>query len=153
MGRDHSQRIIVELEHFLETERVKPADLQALMVGLGPGSYTGLRVGVAVAKGLARGLNIPLVGKPSIESMAFRYLKEHETAVVTLDARRGQVYFAVYHKEAGQLKQLGTIAKAPKADILARHPGLKLYEASLPDALYLAREVKSGSQALEPIYL
>lgn len=153
MGRDHSKRIIVELEQFLQFHQVNKKDLKGICVGLGPGSYTGLRVGVAVAKGLARGLGISLTGKPSLEALAFRMLSNSETALVTLDARRGQLYFSLYQKEKGQLRQQEPIAKATKADLLERYSGIKLFEAGLPDAVYLAKEANNGSQELEPIYL
>ncbi|MCA9839214.1 MAG: tRNA (adenosine(37)-N6)-threonylcarbamoyltransferase complex dimerization subunit type 1 TsaB [Trueperaceae bacterium] len=153
MGRDHSKRIIVELEQFLRAQGVGKEDLKGIGVGLGPGSYTGLRIGVAVAKGLARGLSVPLKGKPSLEALAFRHLAEGETALVTLDARREQVYFALYQKTEGRILELEPIAKSPKAELLLRYPDKKLYEATLPDAVYLAKEANNGSQLLEPIYL
>lgn len=77
-------------------------ELSSIGVTVGPGSFTGLRIGVATAKGLAYGLDVPLVGVGTLEAMAASLLEDHpavEYAVPSLDARRQQVFSAVYRRQ------------------------------------------------------
>ena len=64
-GRDHAKQVAVFVDELLRETGVKPDELDAVAVGMGPGSYTGLRIGVSFAKGLCYGLNIPLLAVDS----------------------------------------------------------------------------------------
>ncbi|HHO58329.1 MAG TPA: tRNA (adenosine(37)-N6)-threonylcarbamoyltransferase complex dimerization subunit type 1 TsaB, partial [Oceanithermus profundus] len=65
-GRRHAETLIADLEAFLAGVGLEPGQLELIVVGEGPGSYTGIRVAVATAMGLARGLGVPVVGAPSL---------------------------------------------------------------------------------------
>jgi len=98
---EHSAELGPALDRLLERCGAKLDDVGGLGVGLGPGSYTGLRVGVAFAKGLEFGLRVPLVGVPSFEAMAARVTRDvccgFEGAICTLvDARMGGIYAGLY---------------------------------------------------------
>lgn len=75
-----------------------PAHIGRIVVGTGPGSYTGLRVGIATALGLARATGAELVGVPSVEALARAGLEIDEEGVVLLDARSHQLYYAHYRR-------------------------------------------------------
>lgn len=78
-------------------------DLQAVAISKGPGSYTGLRIGVSAAKGLCYSLDLPLISVPTLDSIARQIpLKESEYAVPLLDARRMEVYSAVFDHNYNQ---------------------------------------------------
>lgn len=94
--KDHSSRLMPAVEMVMKEAGIVPTDLRGIIVGKGPGSYTGLRIGVSTAKSLAWSLNIPLVGASSLSLMA-RGAKHYNGYVVPfMDARRGQVYTGLY---------------------------------------------------------
>lgn len=94
---NHSVRVIPAIEHLMKECEIKPSELTKIVVAKGPGSYTGVRIGVTIAKTLAWTLNIPLVGVSSLEILAAsvgRYF--HGSISPLFDARRGQVYTGLY---------------------------------------------------------
>ena len=153
VGRDHAKRIGAELETLLACAEVSRADLAGVGVGLGPGSYTGLKVGVAVAKGVTQALGITLRGESSLSAMAAATLTEHvPKGVVALDARRGNVYAGVFERTQTELF-CGDIEKVSRADLQARYPDLPYFENIAPDAAYLARRAAEGPKGAAPLYL
>jgi tRNA threonylcarbamoyl adenosine modification protein YeaZ len=94
LGRGHAERLIPMIEELLTEASSSFADLGRIAATTGPGSFTGIRVGVAAARGLALALAIPAVGVGSLEALAFDAAKERRagTAVAALDAKRGEVY-------------------------------------------------------------
>ncbi len=95
------ERLLHELgAHPVTAEgRGSPRSMGAVLVGTGPGSYTGLRVGLATALGLARGTGAQLGAVPSLEAQAFGDLAPGESAAFLLDARQGELYLARYRRE------------------------------------------------------
>ncbi|MEO0902513.1 MAG: tRNA (adenosine(37)-N6)-threonylcarbamoyltransferase complex dimerization subunit type 1 TsaB [Bacteroidota bacterium] len=82
------------------------SDLDAIAVSKGPGSYTGLRIGVSAAKGLCFSLDIPLISVPTLQSMARQVkMEENEVIVPVLDARRMEVYSAVYDENYQEIRE------------------------------------------------
>ena len=153
VGREHAARIGVELEKLLKRAAVRRSDLVGVGVGTGPGSYTGLRVGVATAKGIAQGLGIPLRGESSLAAMAAANLTEGEPeGVFALDARRGNVYAGVFELVKGELRY-GEVEKTARDDLKAHYPDLPYFENVAPDAAYLARRAAEGTGDAVPLYL
>jgi tRNA threonylcarbamoyladenosine biosynthesis protein TsaB len=105
LKKNHSIRIMPAIQTLMKDCGKVPADLTKIVVAKGPGSYTGVRIGVTIAKTLAWTLNIPLVGISSLESVAAgpgRYFSGYISPL--FDARRGQVYTGLYQYQDGQLK-------------------------------------------------
>lgn len=97
----HASALTVCIDRLLASLTLTYADLTAVAVSMGPGSYTGLRIGVSTAKGLCYALDIPLIGVNTLESMYAGYVSEHGADEGTiyipmLDARRMEVYRAVF---------------------------------------------------------
>ena len=152
VGRDHAKRITGALDTLFGQAGLTPKKLRGVCVGVGPGSYTGLRVGVATAQGLARGLNVPLRGESTLLAMAAGVLSDAEPhAIVALDARRGNVYAGVFRFGAGEIEPQRELFKGARADLTAR--GLPYFENVPPDAGFLARRGALGANAVTPIYL
>ncbi len=95
----HAERLHVYIEELLLKNNISKSQLTAIAVSKGPGSYTGLRIGVSAAKGLCFALDIPLISVPTLDSLAYQ-VKEKEGVIVSmLDARRMEVYSAIYNAE------------------------------------------------------
>ena len=100
-GLTHSQPLRVMAEDLLKPCNLTPKDVEAVAVAAGPGSFTGVRIGVAAAKGFAWGGELPCYGVSTLEAMA-RNLGAYQGYVVpAMDARRSQVYTAIFHAEKG----------------------------------------------------
>jgi tRNA threonylcarbamoyladenosine biosynthesis protein TsaB len=89
-----SEGLVERLAELMTAQRVAPGDLGAIGIGVGPGSFTGLRVGLATVKGLALGAGVPLYGVSSLGLLAVAVGPGHTATL--LDARRGEVYAACY---------------------------------------------------------
>ena len=107
--KTHSERLMPLVEKLLQESGVEREQLQAIAVAAGPGSFTGIRIGVATARALAQGLAIPAVGISTLEALAEGITAPGALVCPLLDARRNQVYTALYRREtalAGGLELL-----------------------------------------------
>ena len=110
-GRDHARKVGVFVDELLRETGIVPDDLDAVAVGKGPGSYTGLRIGVSFAKGLCYGLQKPLVAVGSLDALAEVAREDYEAGILAVDdwsnallcpmvdARRMEVYAQVFDAE------------------------------------------------------
>lgn len=112
-GLSHSKLLTVFIEELLAENDFKLNQLDAIAVSKGPGSYTGLRIGVSVAKGLCYGLDIPLISVNSLEIMgiysAKQFAKDSTNNVLfcpMIDARRMEVYTALYNAKGEEIKSV-----------------------------------------------
>lgn len=104
-GLTHSQTLMTMAEALLKNCGYTPEDVTAVAVAAGPGSFTGVRIGVAAAKGFAWGAEIPCYGVSTLEAMA-QSLGIHSGYVLpVMDARRAQVYNALFYAENGKLQR------------------------------------------------
>ena len=94
----HSEKLLVFVEELIENSQLKLVDISAIAVSMGPGSYTGLRIGVATAKGLCYGLNIPLISISTLKSMSLGMSLKMKADLFCpmIDARRMEVYSAFF---------------------------------------------------------
>ena len=105
-GLTHSQTLMVMAEDTLQQCGKTAADVQAVAVAEGPGSFTGVRIGVAAAKGFSWGKQIPCYGISTLEAMAESLGAYSGIVCPVMDARRSQVYNALFRAEAGTLTRL-----------------------------------------------
>lgn len=91
-SREHASHVIDLIDDALNQAAVAKAELDGIAVAIGPGSFTGLRIGLAVAKGLAVALNIPLIGVSTFEVLAKRLLDEMDSFYLAAPVRRGESY-------------------------------------------------------------
>jgi tRNA threonylcarbamoyladenosine biosynthesis protein TsaB len=133
-GLNHSRVLTVFIEALFRENNIEPKMLDVVAVSKGPGSYTGLRIGVSVAKGLCYGLNIPLVSVNSLEILGIHaaqnqkkyHLAKDETAVLfcpMIDARRMEVYTALYNSKGEEVRQVSAeiIDENFLSDLLENH--------------------------------
>jgi tRNA threonylcarbamoyl adenosine modification protein YeaZ len=109
----HAEQIGIQIQQVLEAAKKKSSDVTAVAVGVGPGPFTGLRVGIAAAKMFAEGVSAPIYGVGSLDAIAFANSLDEPTLVLT-DARRSEVFFGLYQGK--------TAAGVPKALL---GPGVK----------------------------
>lgn len=105
-GYSHAERLHVFIEEILKETNVKIQELHAVAVSKGPGSYTGLRIGVSTAKGLCYALGIPLIAVDTLQVLAHQVSVESGIIVPMLDARRMEVYSAVFDKNHQKIKEV-----------------------------------------------
>lgn len=95
-GMVHSEKLLPMIDRLLSKKNLKPRDLDAIAVSIGPGSFTGIRIGVTAARALAQGLNIPAAGIPSLDGLIYNFRRDHRFISPMLDALREDVYTALY---------------------------------------------------------
>jgi tRNA threonylcarbamoyladenosine biosynthesis protein TsaB len=99
--RDHTQRILPLIQELLQAQQLELTALDALAFGRGPGSFTGVRIGIGIAQGLALGANLPMIGISSLATMAqgaWR-LTGATRVLAAIDARMGELYWAEYQRD------------------------------------------------------
>lgn len=115
----HAEKLHVLIDEMLQESQMKFTDLNAIAVGKGPGSYTGLRIGVSAAKGFAFGCSIPLMSLPTLQTMSAYAMEKSDLQEgilrPLLDARRMEVYSASYDLKLAELNEC-------KAQLLEEKP-------------------------------
>ena len=171
----HGESILPLIEQALAAAGWTRRGLDRIAVGLGPGSFTGLRVGISLAQGISEGLEVPLIGVGSLEAMARAAPAErHGLRCPVLDARRGEMFVALYSEDgtelAGpqlvtsttELRRFTTDAQS-EVLLLGCAPGLldslpevfRSSETDLPHARWvaLAAEQAPASANAHPVYI
>lgn len=108
----HAEKVSPLVDELIEVSGRSRRELSRVGVGIGPGSFTGLRVGIALAQGIATGLGLPLVGVQSTLAMANQAAlnyREYEVFCPVLDARRDEVFFAAFARDGEELRPVSAI--------------------------------------------
>lgn len=151
----HAERLHLYIQQILKENGFTPEELQAIAVSKGPGSYTGLRIGVSAAKGLCFSLDIPLISIPTLTSLAHQVVEvEAEFIFPLLDARRMEVYTAGFNAQKEEILQTQAMILdetsfeeflkkgqvffigdgLPKFREICTHPNAHFLEGKLPSA-------------------
>lgn len=117
-GLTHSQTLLPLIDAALSAAGKTIQDMDAVAVSAGPGSFTGVRIGMGTAKGLALGADLPLIAVPTLLGLAYNAAAYDGIVVPMMDARRGEVYTAVYRAENGSMTELSPMQALPLADLL-----------------------------------
>lgn len=124
-GRDHARQVAIFVDELLSQTDVMPDELDAVAVGKGPGSYTGLRIGVSFAKGLCYGLQIPLLSVGSLDALTEVAREDYEAGIISVDrwkeailcpmvdARRMEVYTRLFDAEGRPLSEVSAEVVTP----------------------------------------
>ena len=106
-GLTHSRTLLKMAEDLLKNMELTMDDIDIVAAAIGPGSFTGIRIGTAAAKGLAWGADKPACGVSTLEAMAYHLIDREDVVICpVMDARRGQVYNAKFRAENGELVRL-----------------------------------------------
>lgn len=147
--RGHAEAIVPMIEQVMADARIGYGEIDRIAVTTGPGSFTGVRAGVAAARGLALATGAELAGIPSLEVIARAVRDAHGGGAVAVacDARRGQVYFAIYDSGGAILHEPAALAAGEAATRLPQD-GMTLLAGS--GAQMVARAASGGSVELAP---
>lgn len=173
----HAEKLFSLIDQALAEAGLSRHELQAIACDIGPGSFTGVRVGVASAKGAALAIGVPVVGVMSLEAMAARAFAEGrarpgDLVAATLDAKKGEVFLAIFDASLAPVLEAAHAAR-PSAQaaldeaaagrsfvIVGEQPGQPV-KPELPEAAWIGRvamaRLASGGgvdpAALEPVYV
>lgn len=167
MAKGQAERLLSLADEMLGQADVALADLDAIGVGIGPGNFTGVRISVSAARGLALALDIPAIGVSSLEAQAYG---QHGVIVSSLDARRGMMYLQVLGDGATASPVLCSVDDLPsiparsepvcvgyQADLVAAHCAGRVAARTLPLAEAIARvaasRIDSTRKPPAPLYL
>jgi len=127
LPRGHMAKLLPAIDGLLKDAGLTVQDVEAVIIGSGPGSYTGLRIGMVIARTLAQLLKVPILGISSLDAIAQRNIKEGALICPVVDAKRGEVY-AAFYRSAGDTVNRFTNFKAIAPDALAELLQLEGYE-------------------------
>jgi len=105
-GKRHAENLTPTIDFVRRQARVDLREIGCVAVDLGPGLFTGLRVGIASAKALAHALRVPMIGVASLDLLAFPVRFSQRLIVAAIDARRGELFYAFYRQVPGGLQRL-----------------------------------------------
>lgn len=133
----HSARLAPMIQALLKMARLELGQVDGFAVGIGPGSFTGLRVGVTTMKALALSTGHPIVGVPTLDALAHQVSYWTGLVCPILDAKRGLVYAAIYQTKAGKVKRASRyrviavpeLVKACRGSTLFVGDGIPLYQS------------------------
>ena len=134
----HAERLHIFIDEVLKKGNLSRNEIDAIAVSKGPGSYTGLRIGVSAAKGLCYALDVPLISVATLRSLALQVNEKEGTVVSMLDARRMEVYAAVFSSEGIEIRET-------KAEILTTESFSEYLDKGK------VRFIGSGVDKFEPI--
>jgi tRNA threonylcarbamoyladenosine biosynthesis protein TsaB len=117
--RRHAETLAPAIEFVCRQADVELAEIGAIAVDVGPGLYTGMRVGLATAKAMALALRIPVIGITSLDLLAFPLRHSERLIASIIDARRGEVFFGLYRAVPGGVQQVSEPAVGKVEDVVA----------------------------------
>lgn len=125
-GLTHSEQLLPMIDAAMNISRTDPASIQGIAVTIGPGSFTGLRIGIASAKGFALGWQVPVYGVNTLDVLAQSAMSQPGLICPCLNARRGEVYTALYQSDGHQLLHLSQPQAMLMKDLLAALDGREI---------------------------
>jgi tRNA threonylcarbamoyladenosine biosynthesis protein TsaB len=118
-GRRHCETLVPAIRFTCEQADIALDEISVVAVDVGPGLFTGLRVGLATAKGLAHALRVPVIGIASLDLVAFPVRYTSRVIVTVLDARRGELYYAYYRQSPGGVQRVSDYLLGTPDDIVS----------------------------------
>ena len=106
-GRRHAESLVPSIQFICAQAQIELDEISVIAVDLGPGLFTGMRVGIATAKALAHALRVPMIGVASLDLVAFPVRLSSRLIAAAIDARRGELYYAFYRQVPGGIQRIG----------------------------------------------
>lgn len=118
-GRRHAETLVPAIDFLCAQADIGLDEIGLVAVDIGPGLFTGMRVGLATGKALAQALRVPMIGISSLDLLAFPHRRCDRVLVPVVDARKGEVFYAMYRQVPGGLQQVVPPSAAPVDDLVA----------------------------------
>ncbi len=156
--RRHAETLVPAIKDVCEQAQVSLADIDAVAVDVGPGLFTGLRVGLATAKAIAHACDVPMLGLTSLEVLAFSARDCDRNILATVDARREEIFYALYHRRSDIPGAMACIEEpqVAKPDDVVKHltdfqgaPSVQDVPSNRPSALVV---VGDGAQRYHELF-
>jgi len=116
-GKRHAESLVPAIDMLRKQAQVDLSELSCVAVDLGPGLFTGLRVGIATAKAMAHALRVPMIGVTSLDLVAFPVRWSPRLIVAAIDARRSELFVATYRQVPGGIQRIGDYRVASPQDL------------------------------------
>jgi tRNA threonylcarbamoyladenosine biosynthesis protein TsaB len=118
-GRRHAETLAPAIQFVCAQAQLEMKEISVVAVDVGPGLFTGMRVGVATAKAIAQALRVPMIGLSSLDLLAFPVRYTNRLIAAVIDAKRGEVYTALYRQVPGGVQRLSPHRVCPPSDLAA----------------------------------
>ncbi|MFQ5577842.1 MAG: tRNA (adenosine(37)-N6)-threonylcarbamoyltransferase complex dimerization subunit type 1 TsaB [Anaerolineae bacterium] len=153
-AQNHTAELAPRLRRMLQQANLSPAELEGIAVSIGPGSYTGLRIGLALAKGLALPHRLPLVGVPTLEITAYPHRNQTLPVVALARAGRGRILAARYHSDGNGWQETAPPHLLALAELAPQitEPALVAGEITAQEAADLCQQTQNRAQVAGPIH-
>lgn len=115
--RSHTTTLLAEIHHLLDADGLGPRDIAAIAVAIGPGAFTGLRVGLGVAKGFHLATGVPLIGVSTLEATALPFAACGKSIVATIPAGQGRLVWAQYRADSAGIVEVRSPRNGTVADL------------------------------------
>ena len=156
----HEETVMPAVDELLAEAGLTPADLTALAVDVGPGSFTGVRIGVCHGNAMALALGLPIVAVNALEALAYPLLGGTTPVAAVIDARNGNGYGALYAPDGAALTppcaiEIGPFLDSLPKDVILTGTGFAGADGALPQAgsvVCIAAD-RTGERAASPLYL
>ena len=153
MGMTHSEGLLPQLEQLLQRTKISKEEIDLIAISMGPGSFTGLRIGLATAEAMAYTWKCHLHGVNTLKALAYNIPLEGFVLSPVLDAQKGNYYQALYQWRQGQLVELAPLAVVSKTELVERlqatgQQALLLGECKKLAKLELPEHIKLAPQSL-----
>jgi tRNA threonylcarbamoyladenosine biosynthesis protein TsaB len=148
-ARQHAEVLTPAIEFTCRQARIELSEISVVAVDLGPGLFTGLRVGVAAAKAMAHALNVPMIGVSSLDLLAFPVRFTSRLIVAAVDARRGELFYAFYRQVPGGIQRLSDHLVGSPDDLASELLAASEESLLVGDGAIRYREVFEGLKKTE----
>ncbi|MBE6823960.1 MAG: tRNA (adenosine(37)-N6)-threonylcarbamoyltransferase complex dimerization subunit type 1 TsaB [Ruminococcaceae bacterium] len=146
----HSQTLVPMIDALLSSTKLELSDIDYFAVNTGPGSFTGIRIGVSVVKGMAMALSKPCVSVSTLESMAYNFIDLNDTVVCScMDARRNQVYNALFFVNNGTVERLCDDRAISVEDLFSQLDKVDKRVVLVGDGAQLCYDQKKADSSIE----
>lgn len=147
----HSEKLLPMIDEALRDASISPKHIDAVAVSIGPGSFTGLRIGLSTAKGLALSLGKPVIAVPTLDALAYTFFRAKGKASASvvcpmIDAKRDEAFFCFYRIDAAGVSRQSEYAIAPKSKIVEMAPASTIFVGDGAKGMGVSREFDASKR-------